>query len=249
MERWFGGYLAVGFLVVAVATLPAWLGTAAQDGAEGNESTAVAGGPAPTTGTPAGDTILFQANAETGFADWTEGYFGGSSNQFTERDGMLGAAAGGLTVLYAPYLTASPDYVLEVEVRLVPPPGTPEADVGISYTIAGLAARYKDAPFGEPDEGYMATTQGTGAILVAQPVETLAANGDLAGAGLPDARVGWHLYRLEVRGDQLRFLIDGVPVAEATDARFTGFGTDGRVGVVASLGPIEVRAFRVLAWE
>jgi hypothetical protein len=40
-----------------------------------------------------------------------------------------------------------------------------------------------------------------------------------------------------------------IVVAEATDARDTGFGEDGRVGILCSLGPLEVRSFRVLSWE
>jgi hypothetical protein len=207
--------------------------------------TAIAGSPSTSA---SGEAVLFEANAQTGFDDWTDGYFGGFANQFTVQDGILVAEEGGYTVLYAPYLTTSPDYILEAEIQLIPPgPGTPET--ATNWTIAGLAARYKDNGFGEDDEGYTATTQGSGAEIEAEEFTSVGSMSGLPGAGLPDVSEGWHVYRFELRGDQLRFLIDGVLIAEGTDSQFTGFGADGRVGIVASLGPLEVRSFRVLAWE
>lgn len=204
-------------------------------------------GPPVPAGSPVAGEILFEANAETGFDNWTEGYFGGFTNQFTTEDGILVAEEGGYTVLFAPYLTTSPDYILEAEIRLTPPgPGTPEPEV--IWTIAGLAARYNDdAP--EGDEGYLALTRGRSAELEAEESESLASISNLPGAGLPDPSDGWHTYRFELYGDNLRFLIDGVLIAEASDAKFKGYHVEGRVGVVASLGPLEVRAFRVIGWE
>jgi hypothetical protein len=213
--------------------------------------TAVASGePGSPDGTPSAENVLFEANARTGFTDWTEGYFGGFSNQFTVRDGILVAEEGGYTVLYAPYLTETPDYILEAEIRLLPRPVEPATPDpwGLS-TIAGIAARYFDASI-EDQEGYTAITQYGGAILRTISRDRLDANGDLAATGLPDPEdLEWHHYRFELRGDQLRFLIDEQLVAEAVDDRYRGTGAEGRVGIVASLGPLEVRSFRVLSWE
>jgi hypothetical protein len=212
--------------------------------------TAVASDESASPGTPGAGNVLYEANAQTAFADWTEGYFGGFANQFTVRDGILVAEEGGYTVLYAPYLTESPDYILEAEIRLLPRPVEPATPDpwGLS-TIAGLAARYFDASI-EDQEGYTAITQHGGAILRTIGRDRLDANSDLVEMGLPDPEdLDWHLYRFELQGDQLRFLIDGQLVAAAVDDRYRGIGTEGQVGIVASLGPLEVRSFRVLSWE
>ena len=203
-------------------------------------------GGTPTSSTAAGP-VLFEANAETGFADWTEGYFGGFENQFRDEDGILVADPGGYTLLYAPYLTTTPDYILEAEIRLTTPgPGTPEAFGG---TIAGLGARLGDWREGIRT-GYTATTKGDNAGIDTDVIDSLAVISDLPTAGLPDVNDGeWHVYRFEVLGSQLRFLIDGVLILQVTDMQFTGVGFEGRVAIVTSLGPLEVRAFRVIAWS
>jgi hypothetical protein len=209
-----------------------------------NLETAIAGGPSVTS---SDQTVLYEANADTGWADWTEGYFGGFSNQFTDENGVLTAAAGGFTVLFAPYLTTSPDYILEAEIQLVPPSdGTPGTAFG--STIAGLAARYLLSSSFSDREGYLARTQGNTASIESASSGGLGSIAELTGDDLPDIQHGWHTYRLEVRGATIRFLIDDILLVEINDDRFTGFGEDGRVGILASLGPLEVRRFRVLAW-
>jgi hypothetical protein len=257
MRRWIGGLLTAGLLAVVVVSLTPTSGIRAQDANEDDQATAIADlqtrvaaletAVAGTPGAETGGKVLFEANAQTGFDEWTEGYFGGFTSQFTVKDGILVADVGGYTILYAPYLTTTPDYVLEAEIRQIPTsPGTPEPAFG---TIAGLAARYKDNDYPKDNVGYVATTWGTGVELKGEDGSLLASSEKLIGADKVDPREGWHTYRLEVHGDSLRFLIDGTPVAKGTGATSTGIGEDGRVGVIASLGPLEVRSFRVLAWE
>lgn len=200
------------------------------------------------TVTASDEEVLYEANADTGWDGWTDGYFGGLSNQFSDEDGILTAAAGGYTVLFAPYLTTSPDYILEAEIHLLPPDeGTPET--ATRWTIAGLATRYVPNAATGDREGYLARTQGSSATIEDPAFGVLASASDLNGEELPNLLDGWHTYRFEVRGDELRFLIDNVLIAEATNDQINGFGEDGRVGILASLGPLEVRSFRVLAWD
>ena len=57
---------------------------------------------------------------------------------------------------------------------------------------------------------------------------------------------GWHTYRLEVRGNQLRLLIDGQPVLEATDAAAGSGGDRGaQVGVWSQGARIAVRRIAI----
>jgi hypothetical protein len=54
---------------------------------------------------------------------------------------------------------------------------------------------------------------------------------------------GWHAYRLEVSGSQIRLLIDGSVVFRSTDHRYT---PTGGVGVVSGNLALELRSFRLL---
>lgn len=54
----------------------------------------------------------------------------------------------------------------------------------------------------------------------------------------------WHKYRLEVRGNSLRLLVDGAEVVRAMDNRMLDAGT---VGIYSGSSQMNVRAFRVIA--
>src|SRR5688572_28610583 len=90
--------------IADLQTRVAVLETAVAEGGATEESDAAERPALSLTPSAAGGAILFEEPQETGFTQWTEGYFGGfGSNQFTSQDGMLVAEAGYWTVLYAPY--------------------------------------------------------------------------------------------------------------------------------------------------
>jgi hypothetical protein len=277
MKRWLSGFIVLCMLAMTFAVFQTSSGTSAQDdSAESQASaiadlqtrvavleTAAAGGtqeadagsrPALTLTSRAGDSaVLFEEPAATGFTDWTEGYFGGfGDNQFTVQDDMLVAEPGFWTVLYAPYLTESPDYIVEAEMRQPPNAVTPEAGspVPIVSAITGLAVRYWNASWDE-QAGYTAYLSGGGYPYIESPGdESIQTQNLLPGIESPDPADGeWHTYRVEIRGDTLRFYLDGVLIIEALGLQYQGTGEEGRVGILVSLGAVEIRSFRVLAWE
>lgn len=60
---------------------------------------------------------------------------------------------------------------------------------------------------------------------------------------------GWHTYRVETKGDTIRFLIDGVLVTELSGAECGPVTDGGRVGIGSSVVLASVRSFRVLSFE
>jgi len=242
--------------IADLQTRVAVLETAVAEGQSGQStSDASTGRPvlAEEDGTPvAGEgEVLYEANQQTGFSGWTEGYFGGFSNQFTEQDGMLVAAPGFWTVLYAPYLPTTPDYIVEAEMRqpvstVTPGVGTPAP---VTSTIAGLAVRYWNASWDEQG-GYTAYTWNDSPTLESPGDEAIANVTEPQLPFPPHPTDGeWHTYRVEIRGDTLRLLIDGALILEATGLQYQGYGELGRVGILVSLGAVDIRAFRVIAWE
>lgn len=58
--------------------------------------------------------------------------------------------------------------------------------------------------------------------------------------------LGWHRYRIEVRGNETRVLVDGQQVLSATDNTFL---TGKRVGLWSQRSQLSVRSFEVTALE
>ena len=56
--------------------------------------------------------------------------------------------------------------------------------------------------------------------------------------------MGWHTYRMEVKGNTIKFLIDGAPIVETADNRYL---TGGKVGLWSDNAQISVRSFKVIA--
>jgi hypothetical protein len=275
MKRWLSGFIALCVVAMSFAVLQSSPGTSAQDdsaesqasaiadlqtrvavletAAAGGTETAGGGHPALSLTPEAGDSaILFEEPAATGFREWTEGYFGGfGDNQFTVQNDMLVAEPGFWTVLYAPYLTDSPDYIVEAEMRQPPAPATSEtgSPVPIVSAIAGLAVRYWNESWDE-QAGYTAYTSATYSYIETPGDEELQVQLLLTGIEGPDPTDGeWHTYRVEIRGDTLRLYIDGMLIIEALGLEYQGIGEQGRVGILVSLGAVEIRSFRVMAWE
>lgn len=66
----------------------------------------------------------------------------------------------------------------------------------------------------------------------------------------PESRLsGWHTYRVEAKGDTIRFLIDGILITEMSGAERGTITDGGRIGIVSSVALASVRSFRVLSIE
>lgn len=193
---------------------------------------------------------LYRADAHGGFAQWTDTYRGGFGNPWQVKDGNLVYGKGYYTIIYAPYLPRTPDYAVEAELRVTSIP-TGE-DCGC-FPNVGLVLRFErkvggtEAGYSAGEEWNLGKPPKVFARIQAAPFDTLGESLDVLGAGLPAPTSGWHTYRFEAQGSRLRFLIDGRPVLEATDARFHATGVHGRVGVAAAGVPVEVRRFAVLS--
>jgi hypothetical protein len=58
-----------------------------------------------------------------------------------------------------------------------------------------------------------------------------------------DPAAGWHIYRVEVRGNDIRVMVDGAVITEVSNA--TTGTTSGSVGLWDDHTEVAVRAFRV----
>ena len=124
-------------------------------------------------------------------------------------------------------------------------------DIGCGCLRAGVHfVRYLNAGW-EEQAGYTAYTWNTSRYIESPGDEVITLTDLPPLTGLPpDPTDGeWHTYRVEIRGDTLSMYIDGVLMIEATGLQYQGYGDEGRVGILVSLGAVEIRAFRVIAWE
>jgi hypothetical protein len=198
----------------------------------------------PIAATPVAGGASYEATDTAAFAAWTDKYLGAFVDPWVVRDGILAFEGDfGYSIIFAPHEPAGPDYVIEAEVQVT----DSAVCEGLILCKFGLMARYVEDTAGTEDAGYEGGVY-VGAVTSSALIETYAtldtlASLDLGAAGLPDPTTGWHTYRFEVEGDHLRLLIDGVPVAEATDSRYAEAG---QVGIFSNI-PIEVRAVRVFA--
>jgi hypothetical protein len=218
-------------------------------------SLASSSGGTPAAASPlAAGTVLYQADASGGLDRWT-GVAGAlfDDNFWNHEDGMLAYDPEGYyTTILAPYLPQVADYAIEAEIRVT---GTPDLASCGCFASFGLVVRWGETG-GQPrrytgsfvfwDWENDAEKAEWSPVLEADPgLDRLADLGSsLAGAGLPDPRSGWHTYRLEVRGSELRLLYDGLLLFTASDGRNV---LPGRVGISAAAVPLEVRSVKVIA--
>lgn len=171
--------------------------------------------PQPLTGHPTAGTVLFQADTSgaldkfAGTPDW------GHLNGMVTNDG---SSSGG-SWLPVPYtVQGTNDYALEAEIQVVKP-STDGGEFGLSvrHTDKGdynghiLYPSCCDSPV---STGIDAVSFTTGVW-------------DHLGQQNYDPATDWHTYRLEAKGNQLRFLIDGSPVAAVNDNRYLRAGIAG----------------------
>jgi CheY-like chemotaxis protein/cellulose synthase/poly-beta-1,6-N-acetylglucosamine synthase-like glycosyltransferase len=135
-----------------------------------------------------------------------------------------------LTMLLAPHVPMRDTFAVEAEIRLL----MPEAYYGTMQLLAGVhplvgAEQAESLGGGFDTRGQGGTILTRGDVVVHQvPVRIDAA---------------WHVLRLEVTGEHLRLLIDGVPV---TDREVRHFAAAGQVGIRSERVAWKLRALRVL---
>lgn len=172
------------------------------------------------TASPPGSPILYQADWSTGLNGW----FG--SQDWKTLDGMLindGTHNGiGLSIT-APYTPNTDDYAVEAEIQVIRPIGCS------SFGIVARADR--------KETGYQTGInycEFHGAAFYYMPE-----------LGYKEFEPGtdWHTYRLEVKGNTIKFLIDGALVLKTSDNRYL---SGGQVGLWNDEVQLNVRSFKVM---
>lgn len=185
-----------------------------------------------TAPAPAG-TVLYQDDATTGFEGWS------SAGGWITAGGMLVNDGSNDSANFnaAPYEAPGPDYAVEVEMQWVR-----EGDTyGIVVRGGGDDAGYWIGP---------ASPSGCSDFWLALWAGP-ASRGSCIGSSYSFLETSditidseWHTYRIEVRGNAIRVLLDGATVIETTDNRFL---TSGQVGVWSEGAQVNIRRFTVIA--
>jgi hypothetical protein len=134
--------------------------------------------------------------------------------------------------IVSPCQPPTKDYALEAEIQEID-----QCTFGSGPKQFGLIARggEKGGILAGPDCG-KAKIASTQKDFFAFDGETIASDPFAPGGG-------WHVYRLEVQGDQIRLLIDGAPLLEKADNRNL---TGTKVGMFSNGAQINVRSFKIL---
>ena len=198
--------------------------------------------PAPTTAPPEPTPTpgpLYEATAGTDLAAWT-GPSWGFANNLLVNDG---SAINPQPWLAAPYQPEDDTYAVEAEIR-----------------VRGLTREWCDQTFGVV-AGTGGMVWGGGVIFGCDGVPprvriteaTDWSNGfhkdPEVAAKVFDPGEGWHTYRVEVRGQSVRLLIDGEPILEAAAAAAAdgqAAPAPGQVGLWSQAVLLAVRRFAVL---
>jgi hypothetical protein len=176
------------------------------------------------TPTPAPVTALYQADWSGGLAGWPGAFGWKVLNGMLLNDGANDDWQNWIAAPYEPGAAGIADYVVEAEIQVV---GEPHCG---SFGIVVREA-YR------PGFYHVGTCAWLEAFVRTKDGDTIAAK-----SIRPDNE--WHTYRAEVKGNVVRFLIDGAVIAEATDNRYL---TGGRVGLWSDQIQVSVRSFRVIA--
>lgn len=192
-------------------------------------------GASETSGGPAGNAALPQPGTLLYQADWSNGPGGWAlPADWQTSAGTVGTTRPDqVTDLVAPYQPPTTDYAVEAELQVA----RFGAQIGLVSQGFGLIAR------GDSRSEFQAGIRGAGhAAFIGSVFDSSASRTYTAGSG-------WHLYRFEAKGDQLRLLVDGVswteyqlnPILRATTP-------NGHVvGLWANAAQINARSFKVFA--
>ena len=189
--------------------------------------------PAPTP-KPAPGTVLYQADWSSGLNGWPGLYGWKVLNGMLLNDGSNNDRTNWIAAPYEPGVADIADYAVEAEIQLVTEP---------SCVTFGVVAREKYQagvrlawnPF--PCTHEMSYVYGDEAMI------GLVEGGDIAAIDYT-RDMEWHTYRVEVKGNTIKLLIDGASIVETADNRYL---TGGKVGLWSADGQVSVRSFRVIA--
>lgn len=171
-------------------------------------------------------------------ADWSRGMNGWAGPpSWKAVNGMLvndGSSTTGRGRISAPCQPDTANYAVEAEIQLIPPENC--AFVGQQF---GLVARADEQ--GGILGGLLCSNDGL--VLASTDTEFSLIREDDRIAEKDFTIDGkWHTYRLEVKGNSVRLLVDGAPFLNGTDNRRLDSGD---VGMFASELQINVRSFEI----
>jgi hypothetical protein len=197
--------------------------------------------PAPTpTSLPAG-IVLYQADWSHGLSGWPE------TQGWKVMQGLLeNDASSPSSTLTIPYRPPVSNYAIEIRLQMVQ---LLSQIGGSSFAIFAMKAPGKD--------GYEAGVNnilGTAPHpMAAHPASQvlLDPSGDtVPGSGMPLAyypRSGWHTYRVEVRGNGARLLVDGIQVGDSAMSEQAKVLSNGPLGLSCQEIILSVSSVRILS--
>ena len=171
-----------------------------------------------------------------------DGWSGGPEWKVVSNMLVNDGSAGGVTTwnyrpspIVAPYKPASPDYTVEAEIQLIREPTGYFSEWGFGIAVRldeqGVAGYYTGF-YGQPGWG-----AGNSTAIIGTENQGIMSN---------EYRhnTDWHVYRIEVKGNSIRFLLDGVPLLATIDNRYLSAG---QIGLYSSHCILDVRSFKVIA--
>ena len=195
--------------------------------------------PSPTpTSLPAG-TVLYQADWSHGLGSWPQ------AQGWKVVQGQLESGSSDSATFTIPYKPPVGDYAIEMRleiVRLLSQNGGSSFDIfaikapGKSGYQAGVSNILGSAP--HP----MAAHPQSQVFL--DPIEFSGAGG----SGVPNAfypSPGWHIYRVEVRGNEATFVVDGAQISSASSQQ-SNILSNGPLGLSSQMIILRVSSVRVL---
>jgi hypothetical protein len=187
----------------------------------------------PTRASAAG-TMLYQANWSKGLDDWK------GDRNWSVANGQLLVRTTGTTIIRVPYQPESPFYAIETRVRIV----QVLKNVDNAFTIFADDSANAD--------GYQG---GINTLAVRQPdlpppgFAQIAPDHLDVSAGFQQIdyvpSTNWHVYRVEVRGNEVSLLIDGATVSSGTSKEKT-LATTG-LGLRCTGFALQISSYRITA--
>lgn len=176
--------------------------------------------------------LVYQANWKHGKLGWSSS---GDGSWQVVNGALLFDGAGASAILAPPTFTRRWNYAVEATIQTT---GHSDYNGTSGFGIAFRAKRGLDLypHYGAPDAlgaGVLNASAGIAPIWVyPEPLD----RSDF------DPHGGWHTYRVEVRGNDIRLLVDGQLAARAKSNRFLG---GPRMGIFSIDSEIAVRDFKV----
>lgn len=174
-------------------------------------------------------TVLYQADWTAGMSGWPSASGWAAFRGLLINDGSGGSRDEWVRAPYAPGTNEIDDYAVEADIQIVK----------LNCGSFGLVARgaFTGGIVLDNNDGYC-SNRGNGSAKLS----LFGCCAELASRGAT-SNTTWHTYRLEVRGNEETFLVDGSPFVRATDNRFL---TGGEVGLWSQNVQVNVRSFKVI---